>query len=416
MGTAEWSSGSWRARWKGPEGTLPERPGKSGFSSERAARKYANDMEAAIRARRYFDPKVLETTVDQWWERWFPAQDHYRPNTVESYERNYRLYVKPRWGSTPMESVLPIEIQEFENELSKRAGHSIVNIVMAVLRNLFEDAALNRIITSTPFVVGRSRKKPKTEKRIATAKPKRDPILISLDQLDQICARLNPAEALMVTIVFWTGMRWSEVAAMRRSFLNVKPSAGVIPGAAYYLIDPAIGAVHEDVSSNRFLGPPKSGSPRRLTPRHKPGRVMDLPPFLTQLIEAYVENLPEDQDILFPNTKGEFRAYDYWNSKRWRPAVDGVPEHKTPSGQHRPEIEPIEWGLRLHDGKHFHATMMDDLGTHVTMRDYRLGHAALGARGVYSHPTLDMRVKLMDALEQRYQDHQSRRQDYGLAG
>lgn len=202
MGTAEFSGGSWRARWKGPEGTTPERPGKSGFSSERAARKYANDMEAAIRARRYFDPKALETTVDQWWERWFPAQDHYRPNTVESYAQNYRLYVKPRWGSTPMDSVLPIEMQEFENELSKRVGPSIVNTVMTILRNLFEDAALNRIITSTPFVVGRSRKKPKTPKRSDTAKPKRDPILISLDQLDQICARLSPAEALIVTIVF----------------------------------------------------------------------------------------------------------------------------------------------------------------------------------------------------------------------
>lgn len=192
---------------------------------------------------------------------------------------------------------------------------------MTVLRNLFEDAALNRITTSTPFVVGRSRKKPKTAKRSATAKPKRDPILISLDQLDQICARVNLAEALMVMMVFWTGMRWSEVAAMRRSFLNMGPSAGVIPGSGYYVIDPAIGAVHEDVHSHRFLGPLKSGSPRRLTPRHKPGRVVDLPPFLILLIKAYLETLPEDQDILFPNTKGDF-------------------EHKTPSGEHRAEIEP----------------------------------------------------------------------------
>lgn len=59
--------------------------------------------------------------------------------------------------------------------------------------------------------------------------------------------------------------------------------------------------------------------------------------------------------------------------------------------------------------------MMDDLGTHVTMRDYRLGHAALEARGVYSHPPLDMRIKLVQGLEQQYQEHQSRRQGYSLA-
>ena len=97
-----------------------------------------------------------------------------------------------------MEPVLPIEMQEFENELSKRVGPSIVDIVTTILRNLFEGAALNRIIASTPFVDGRSRKKPKTPKRSAAAKPKHDPILISLEQLDQICSRLSSVEALMV--------------------------------------------------------------------------------------------------------------------------------------------------------------------------------------------------------------------------
>lgn len=203
---------------------------------------------------------------------------------------------------------------------------------------------------------------------------------------------------------------------MRRSFLNLEPTAGVIPGAAYYVIDPEIGAVHEDVKSRPYLGPPKSGSPRRLTPRHKPGRVIDLPPFLVLLIEAYLTSVPEGQDILFPNSKGEFRRYDYWNTKRWRPTVDGTPERKTPSGQQRVVIEPIEWGLRLHDGKHFHASTMDDLGTHVTMRDYRLGHAQVGARGVYSHPTAEMRIKLMQDLEQRNLEHQRRRRHYGVAG
>jgi hypothetical protein len=43
--------------------------------------------------------------------------------------------------------------------------------------------------------------------------------------------------------------------------------------------------------------------------------------------------------------------------------------------------------LRLHDGKHSHGAMMDDLGTHRVMREYRLGHSDGSARAVYEHPT-----------------------------
>jgi hypothetical protein len=50
---------------------------------------------------------------------------------------------------------------------------------------------------------------------------------------------------------------------------------------------------------------------------------------------------------------------------------------------------------------------MDDLGTHPVMRDYRLGHATPGTRGVYSHPTPQMRAKLIKSLQRRWETHQA---------
>lgn len=400
MGTAEPSSSgkSWRARWKGPEGTTPEYPSKSGFSSEAKARKYANDQEAAIRARRYFDPKLAETTVDEWWQRWYPVQDHLRPNSLVAYEQNYRLHIKPRWGSLPMGPVLPIEIQEYRGELRKTLGESTVTLIMSIMRGMFDDAMLNRLIQTSPFTGGHRRHQGRKGKITDGVKPKREPILITLDQLDRICGRLNHADALLVTVVFWTGMRWSEVAAMRRSFLHLEPEAGVIDGAGYYLIDPAVGAVHEDVHSRRFLGPPKSGSTTRLTSRHKAGRVMDLPPFLVAMLRDHVAGLPEGQDGVFTNRNGRFHGHDTF-MVRWRRACDtGTVD----------DPEPIAETLRIHDGKHFHATMIDDEGAHTVMRDYRLGHATPGTRGVYSHPTIDMRVQLISNLQRAWEAHQQR--------
>ena len=394
------SGGGWRARWKAPPGSKPEWPSKSGFTSRREAERYARAMEAAIEARSYIDPNIAKTTVDEWWQRWFPAQDHFRPNTRESYAQCYRKHVKPRWGSVSMGVVLPIDMQEFRAELRKSLAESSVSVVMSVLRTLFDDAALNRIIPSSPFPSASRRGIKKNAELRPGRPPKREPIVFDLTVLDRICARLRPYEALLVRIVYWTGLRWSEVAALRRSFLHIEPGDGIVDGAGYYVIDPYVGAVHEDASSRRFFGPAKSGATGRLQPGFPPGRIVDLPPFLVTMIKQYLQTLPDGQDLLFTNGKGDPLRYDDWNTHHWRKAVDG-----------RAHAEPIILGLRLHDGKHSHGAMLDELSVHPTLRDYRLGHATPGTRGEYSRPTPPMRIDLVNALQDRHDRHRSENLD-----
>ena len=399
------SGGGWRARWQAPPGSKPAWPGKSGFTSKREATKYARAQEAAIEARSYIDPNLAKTTVDEWWQRWFPAQDHFRPNTRESYEQCYRKHVKPRWGSVAMGVVLPIDMQEYRSELRNTLAESSVSVVMSVLRTLFDDAALNKIIPSSPFPRTARRGIKKNAELRPDRAPKREPIVFDLTVLDQICARLRTHEALLVQIVYWTGMRWSEVAGLRRSFMHIEHGDGVVDGAGFYVIDPYTGAVHEDASARRFFGPAKSGAIGRLQPECPPGRIIDLPGFLVTLIKAYLQTLPEGQDLLFTNTKGDPVRYDDWNTNRWRKAVDGR-QCKSPTRAHL-STDPIIRGLRLHDGKHSHGAMLDELSVHPTMRDYRLGHATPGTRGVYSRPTVQMRIDLINALQDRFDRHRS---------
>lgn len=400
------SGGGWRARWLAPPGSVPAWPGKSGFSSKREATKHARAMEAAIEARSYIDPNLANTTVDEWWQRWFPAQDHFRPKTRETYEQSYRKHVKPRWGSVAMGVVLPIDMQEYRAELRNTLAESSVSVVMSVLRTLFDDAALNRIIPSSPFPKASRRGIKKNAELRPDRPPKREAIVFDLTVLDQICARLRPHEALLVRIVYWTGMRWSEVANLRRSFLHAEQGDGVVDGAGFYVIDPYMGAVHEDASSRPYFGSAKSGAIGRLQPGLPPGRIIDLPPFLVTLIKEHLETLPEGQDLLFANSKGNPPRYDDWNTNRWRKAVDGR-QWKAPTRRARPSLDPIILGLRLHDGKHSHGAMLDELSVHPTMRDYRLGHATPGTRGVYSRPTVQMRIDLVSALQDRFDRHRS---------
>jgi len=87
---------------------------------------------------------------------------------------------------------------------------------------------------------------------------------------------------------------------------------------------------------------------------------------------------------VFTNRNGIFHGHDTWMTTRWRRACDTGTEA---------DPEPIAESLRIHDGKHFHATMIDDEGAHT----------------VYSHPTIDMRVQLVSKLQRAWEAHQERR-------
>ena len=55
MGYVEKRGNLWRARWRGPDGSLESMPG---FQRRKDAEDYARDQEAAIRNNAYVDPRA----------------------------------------------------------------------------------------------------------------------------------------------------------------------------------------------------------------------------------------------------------------------------------------------------------------------------------------------------------------------
>lgn len=389
-------NGHWWVRWPLPERTAPTakhpkgRPKEGyadGFATKTAALKHGRDQEAAIRAGTWIDPKLGETPIGEWFERWFNAAD-FVPNTRETYLRHWTKHIQPRWGHVALAVPRAVDLDEWRKQLrAEGKSESTINGIFAVLRGLYEAAVLNRMLHFSPFPPK------KRGRRQATAVPveKREGVVVPLDVLEQILLRLRHVEMLLVLCAAFTGMRWSEVAGMRRKYLKLDPGdpASGRPPSGTYTLDPAEGAVHELASGRRYLGPPKSG----------PGRVFDLPAFLVLLLYAYLETVPPQQEILFPNSKGDYRRHDDWNKGRWRPACDGRAAAVLPSGKAREAIAPIRPGLWFHDLKHTHGAMLREGRVNDVMIDYRLGHVRPGAPGVYANPTPLMRQELVDCLD-----------------
>ncbi len=397
MAWAERHGKGWRARWQGPPGSVPECPSKSGFPTKTGAKRYGEDQEAAIRAGTYIDPNLSQTPLADWWGKWFPAQD-LRPNSRQAYRQQWNRHIEPRWGKHPIGAIRGIDLEAWIKALrdEQHLSASTINIITSALRGALDSAVFNRLIGSSPMPPRQA------GKRRSGHAPARAGVVAPLGVVEQILARLeSDADRLMVLLALCTGMRWSEIAAMRTRDLHLDPGGEHKDASGYYRIDPSDGALHRDEHARPYLGPPKSGAAGAIAAGYKPGRIIDLPPILVLVLLAYLETLPETEwGLLFPGRYGGPRRYDNWNTGHWRPACDGRPAYVSPGGRSVREAEAAIYpGLHFHDLKHTHGTILDDLRVHPAMRDYRLGHASPGARGVYSHPTAQMRAELVEGLE-----------------
>lgn len=384
MGYAERSGKGWRARWKAPDGSYPS---ESGFKTKSAAKLYADDQDAKIRAGRWIDPKAGEITLDDYVAKWLAVQD-LAPRTAARYDSYYRNHVHPAFGRRQLKSIAPLEIDAFEKQLGKRRAPATVAGVMQVLRLLMADAAHDRLIEFSPV-----RAKRRRGQRTAPDTRTRKGIAVELEAVQAIRARMMTAVSVMVLMAAFTGMRWGEVAGARRKYLVLMPDA---PGGAsgYYLLDPAEGGLHEAENGVLAFGPTKT---RR-------GRTIELPPFLVELLAAYLDTLPPEQELLFPTPSGAPWRRSNFARQWWRPACDGWPERSSPSG-HGVALEAapaIVERLRFHDLRHTHETWLAEDGIEKVARDERLGHVTPGMEGTYTHVTPAMRAQILKVLEARW--------------
>ncbi|MGH3415527.1 MAG: tyrosine-type recombinase/integrase [Actinocrinis sp.] len=389
MGYAEGSGKRWRARYKRPDGAYGS---ESGFATKTAAKRYADDQEAKIRASRWIDPDAGAITLDDYTAKWLIVQD-LAPRTSARYDSYYRNHISPELGARQIKSIAPLEIDALEKALGRHRAPATVAGVMQVLRLLMADAAHDRLIESSPV-----RAKRRRGKRTGPDTRTRRGMAVELEAVQAIRARQVRAVSIMVLMAVFTGMRWGEVAGARRKYLVLMPDA---PGGpcGYYLIDPQDGALHEAEDGALTYGPTKT---RR-------GRTVELPPFLVELLAAYLDTLPTGQQELFPTPSGASWRRSNFARQWWRPACDGWPQRSSRGG-HGVALEaaaPIVAGLRFHDLRHTHETWLMEDKIERVARDERLGHVTPGMEGTYGHATAKMRADILAVLQARWERYWS---------
>lgn len=362
-------NGKWRARYRAPDGNEHARH----FDRKVDAQRWLDEVTADLLTGNYVDPRASTVTFREYAEEWRRAQVH-RESSARKVESTLRLHAYPTFGSRPLRSIRPSEIQSWVKGLTRKLAPSTIAVAHGIVASVFKAAVRDRRLSSSPC---EGTKLPEDHR----------PPVVPLETAQVTALRDAMPERFraLITLGASTGVRISEATGLTvdRSGLR-PPSARPVVTVDRQLV--ALSGI------DLFLGPPK----RRASIRDVP-----LPRVGVESLSAHMAAFPpssrtmtvrdlagrettETVELVFTTEDGEPLRRNHI-SRIWVPAV---------------EAAGLPAGTSYHDLRHYYASLLIRHGESVKVVQARLGHAtAAETLDTYSHLWPDSEDRTRSAID-----------------
>lgn len=209
----------YRGRWRDVTGAQHE---KRGFLTKREAKLHVATVEVSIFRGTYSSPSEARITVGELAVGWLANKEEaLKPSSFAPLRTAWRVYVAPRWATTPIGAIRPSAVEQWIRELGrgeavtarirpshagKPRSHSVVFRGVGILAGILDVAVRDGRITSNPArgATNLPRNEWKQRRRYLTN-----------DEVFRF-ARSAPdrmRSALILTLAY-TGIRWGEAVAL----------------------------------------------------------------------------------------------------------------------------------------------------------------------------------------------------------
>jgi len=299
---------------------------------------FCANVEHDLRAGTYVDLSAGKVTFAEYAEQWRLSQPH-RPNTARRVKGDLNRHVYPAIGSRALTAVRPSEVQALVGRLSVRLKPTSVRIVFASLRAVFRAAVRDRLISYSPA------------KGIALPQVHRSRVVpLAVEQVEALADALPRRYRALVVAAAGLGLRPGEVFGLR--VCDVDFLRKVVRVEQQNQPDAEGGAG----------GPLKTDSSYRRIP---------VPEVTLHALVAHLREYPAGRDeYVFTNERGQ-------------PLDDNSFKHAWLLARRRAAL-PRQ--VRLHDLRHFYASVLIAAGRSVKEVSERLGHKnAAETLNTYSH-------------------------------
>jgi integrase len=320
-------NGSWRARYRGPDGKEHARH----FDRRTDAQRWLDEQTAGLVTGQWADPRDGKITFDRYADQWLASRP-LRPNSVKVY-RNAIGHASARFGSRPMSSIRPSDLQGLLASLAADHAPRSVARVAWIVGSLFKSAVSDRIIPVSPMRGVKLPRVDSTEVRI----PSRETVAALVDAVP-------PTYRPLALLLAGSGLRISEALALRTTDVNWFRR---------------VARVDKQLDKRGNDAPTKTGK----------ARTVPLAQTVVDVLAAHLATRDHASEYLFTDPAGRPLRYDTWLSV-WKAATEAVGAP----------------GLNTHSLRHFAASVLLAGGASVKAVSAMLGHSnASVTLRVYSH-------------------------------
>jgi len=329
------SSGRWQARYRDPSGREHART----FDRKHDGERFLAQIEADKLRGQWIDPQAGRITLRDFSERWFATTVLLTPKTRAGYRSLLDSRILPRLGHLRLLQVDGLILREWIADLDA-VGLSPSRIRQArnVLHAVFELAVEASFVGRNPVSGVDPPRLPVSDRRYLLP-----------EQVTALADNIAAPYSTLVNTLAYTGIRFGEAAALRRSRVDLPRSRIHITSSL------------AEVGGNLHFGETKT----------KRRRTVVVPGFLTEQLAEHAATLPADPvALLFTSPRGRPLRYTNFRNRAWIPAT----------------VRAGLSGLEIHELRHTAASLMIAAGADAKLVQAQLGHASISITyDVYGH-------------------------------
>jgi integrase len=344
-------SGHFQVRYVGPDGVRRSAP--TTFETKKDAQTWLSTIRADI-FRETWDPSATARRTalrfGTYANKWLEGR-RLEARTREHYRRLLDRHVLPTFAEMPLKQITPDAVREWYSTTATSTP-TLRSHAYGLLRTILGQAERDELIARNPAHI-RGAGNVKRAKKIEPA---------TLDELETLVSAMPDKYQLMVLLACWCGLRFGELAELRRGDVNTK--SGVLK------VRRAVVRAGGEV----IVKAPKSDAG---------SRDVNIPPHLLDAVRQHLlqHTQPGKDGLLFPARGGGHLApsslYGVYYTAR---ETAGRPD------------------LRFHDLRHTGAVLAAKTGASLAELMVRLGHSTPGAAMRYQHAAKNRDAEIARAL------------------
>lgn len=340
------------------------------FTHKAQAEREAGAKETDARKKKWRDPEAYKRPWGEWADEWVKSRQ-VESTTAKADAIRRRKHLDPRWSETPIGSITRHDVKAWAMDMrADGVGASTVQRAVHLFSASLNAAMDAEVLESNPASRIKLEKGAQAVERFLTH-----------DEFDAIRAEMPTTEdQLVVDLLAHTGMRWSEVAGLHWSRVDL--ARGMLRVVETY-----------DETAGRIKAYPKGR------------RVRDVP-LTPELAEALLKRKPKSPATCgVEHTSGICRSALVVTTERGAPL-----RNSNWSPTWRDALARAEVGhARIHDLRHTYASWLLQQGIPLAEVGRLLGHVSTQTTAKYAHLAEPPSAAILAALAAPRKPHGKRR-------